>query len=103
MKAFFTHLLIIIFSKASASRRRLISWLFLKAGFEEIKGLQNVMERELNCGKKIFFGGMKIKICLGSVTVDEVCSDFFSFLPEKKKPLPGHKCLTYTALNWPSL
>lgn len=84
MKAFFIHLLIIIFSKASASGRRLISWLFLKAGFEEIKGPQNVMERELNCGKKIFFfGGMKIKICLGSVTVDEVCSDFFSFLPEK--------------------
>lgn len=55
MKAFFIHLLIIIFSKASASGRRLISWLFLKAGFEEIKGPQNVMERELNCGKKNFF------------------------------------------------
>ena len=87
MKAFFTHLLIIIFSKASASGRRLISWLFLKAGFEEIKGPQNVMERELNCGKKIFFGGMKIKICLGSVTVDEVCSEFFFFSSRKIKAL----------------
>lgn len=34
------------FSKASASRRRLISCLFLKDGFDEIKGPQNVMERE---------------------------------------------------------
>lgn len=40
------------------------------------------MEKELNCGN-FFFGRVKIKIRLGSVTVDEVCSVFLSFLSEK--------------------
>lgn len=71
------------FSKASASGRRLISWLFLKDGFEQIKGPQNVMETELNCGN-VLFGGIKIKIRLGSVTVNTVCSVFLSFLSENK-------------------
>lgn len=69
------------FSKASASGRRLISWLFLKDGFEEIKGPQNVMERELNCGN-FLFGGMKITIRLGSVTVN----NFVLFFQKIKAP-----------------
>lgn len=71
------------FSEASASGRRLISWLFLKDGFEEIKGPQKEMERELNCGN-FLFGGMKVKIHLGSVTANRVCSALPSFLSENK-------------------
>lgn len=71
------------FSKASASGRRLISWLFLKDGFE-IKGPPHVIERELNCGN-FLFGGIKIEIHLGSVTMNKVCS-VFRFLQKIKAP-----------------
>lgn len=81
----FAHL-ITIFSKASASGRRLISWLFLKDGFEEIKGLQNVMERELNCGN-VLFGGMKMRIHCRSVTVNKTLL-WFSFFSFRKKEAP---------------
>lgn len=66
------------FSKASASGRSLISWLFLKDGFEEIKGPPHAIERELNCGN-FLFGGTKVKIHLGSVTMNKVCSVFLFF------------------------